>query len=66
LQLQANPEVELRRGGVMRHCLAELAANPEGHQRIRRLLAANYGWADAWIGMLTDTSGSLAVRLQCR
>jgi hypothetical protein len=66
LQLQVNPEVELRRGGVVQHCHAVLTPNPEGHQRIRRLLAANYGWADAWVGMLTDTSGSLAVRLECR
>lgn len=65
LQLQANPEVELRRRGSLHHCRAVSSPNPEGHQRIRRLLAAKYGWADRWIGMLTDTSGSLAVRLEC-
>ena len=66
LQLQANPEVELRRGGTLHHCRAGATPNPEGHQRIRRLLAAKYGWADDWVGLLTDTSGSLAVRLDCQ
>jgi hypothetical protein len=66
LSLQTNPEVELRRNGTLQHCHAVAVANPDGHQRIRRLLAAKYGWADRWIGWLTDTSGSLAVRLQCR
>ena len=66
LQLQTNPAVELRRGGTLQRCHAVTAPNPEGHQRIRRLLAAKYGWADRWVGLLTDTSGSLAVRLACR
>jgi hypothetical protein len=66
LQLQANPEVELHRGGTLHHCRAGATPNPEGHRRIRRLLAAKYGWADAWVALLTDTSESLAVRLECR
>jgi len=65
LQLQAKPDVELRRHGTAHHCHAESTPNPEGHQRIRRLLAAKYGWADRWVGLLTDTSASLAVRLEC-
>ncbi len=66
LQLQAKPDAELRRAGTLHHCTAQSTRNPEGHQRIRRLLAAKYGWADRWVGLLTDTSGSLAVRLECR
>jgi len=66
LQIQTNPEVELRRGGTVHRCRALAIPNPEGHQRIRRLLATKYGWADCWIGWLTDTSQSLAVRLDCR
>jgi hypothetical protein len=66
LHLQTHPEVELRRGGTPYRCHAAAVSNPAGHQRIRRLLAAKYGWADRWIGWLTDTSGSLAVRLECR
>lgn len=42
---------------------AELVAEPGGHERIRALLAARYGWADWWIGLLQDTSASRAVRI---
>jgi len=39
------------------------APNPQGHQKIRRLLRAKYGWADRWIGLLADTSSSIGIRL---
>ncbi|MBI4514649.1 MAG: hypothetical protein HY699_02385 [Deltaproteobacteria bacterium] len=65
LQLRSNPQVELLRGGSRRRCRATVLANPDGHQRIRRLLSQKYGWADWWIGMLADTTGSLALRLEC-
>jgi hypothetical protein len=29
-------------------------------------LRRKYGWADVWIGMLTDTSESIAIRLEPR
>jgi len=45
---------------------AEPQPNPEGHERIRRLLAEKYGWADWWVGLLQDTSGSIAIRLEPR
>jgi len=61
----ARPDVELWRGGRWQRCRALVAANPEGHERIRRLLAAKYGWKDRWIGMLTDTSRSVALRMAC-
>jgi hypothetical protein len=64
--LRAHPEVTLERGGGVRRCDAVVLPNPDGHARIRRLLAAKYGWADEWIGMLTDTSRSVAIRLACR
>ena len=64
--VHAIAEAELGRGGTLRRCPAVVVPNPEGHERIRRLLAAKYGWADRWIGRLTDTSQSVAVRLQCR
>ena len=34
-------------------------------RRIRDLLAARYGWADCWIGLVADTRRSVAVRLEC-
>ncbi len=42
---------------------AELVEEPGGHDRVRALLARDYGWADQWIGLLQDTSSSRAVRL---
>ncbi len=64
--LHNSPQIELQRGGRRYQCSATPIPNPTGHERIRRLLAAKYGWADGWIGLLTDLSDSLAVRLQCR
>jgi hypothetical protein len=66
LQINANPNVELERGGAVRQCRAYPTPNPEGHERIRRLLLLKYGWADRWVALLTDTSESIAVRLECR
>lgn len=63
-QLLANPEVELERRGDVRRYRAAPVPNPDGHERIRRLLAEKYGWADTWVGLLTDTSQSVAVRLE--
>lgn len=40
----------------------ELLPEPGGHDRIRELLASRYGWADRWVALLTDTSGSRAVK----
>lgn len=61
--LAVQPVIELRRGNRELRCRATPLANPDGHQIIRRLLAAKYGWKDAWIGLVADTSQSLAVRL---
>jgi hypothetical protein len=62
----ANPDVEVERQGMARRFHAVPLANPVGHQLIRRLLAEKYGFADCWIGLLADTSRSLAVRLEPR
>ncbi len=66
VHIRAHPEVELHRGETVRQCHAFPVANPDGHEHIRRLLAQKYGWADRWVGLLTDTSGSVAIRLDCR
>ena len=63
--VRARPVLDLRRGDDVYHCAATALPNPDGHRRIRRLLAEKYGWADRWIALLTDTSGSVAVRLVC-
>ena len=64
-QLLADPRVEVvAADGAVRAYRATPVANPDGHRHIRRLLAEKYGWADAWVGLLQDTSGSLEVRLE--
>ena len=63
--LQASPELELERGGALLRCRAAIAPNPEGHERVRALLASRYGWADCWIGLIADTRRSVAVQVTC-
>jgi hypothetical protein len=46
-------------------CHANVLPDPEGHERIRRLLRAKYGWADRWTALVVDLSRSVAVRLEC-
>ena len=58
-----NPDVEVVRGGEARRYRALPDPTREGHDRIRALLAQKYGIADWWIGVLVDTSSSIAVRL---
>ena len=61
----ANPEVELRRDGEWQRCHAVPIATREGHALIRALLSRKYGWADRWVGLIADTSRSIAIRLAC-
>jgi hypothetical protein len=63
-QLLAIPEVDVVRNGTTHSYRAAPVPNPDGHVRIRALLAQKYGWADWWVGLLTDTSQSTAVRLE--
>ena len=61
--LRREPRIVLEHDGALRAYVAEVQPNPEGHQQIRRLLAEKYGWRDLWVGLLTDTSGSLGIVL---
>jgi len=61
--LLARPEAELVRGGTTARVRAEPVPGPEPHARLRALLRAKYGIADWWIGLLQDTSRSVAVRV---
>jgi hypothetical protein len=63
-ELIANPRVEVLRDGEIRIYRAVPEPGPEGHARIRRLLAQKYGLADRWVGLVQDTSGSIAIRLE--
>jgi len=72
LDLSARPDflLDTRDGPfesfVTHRVRAELVAEPGGHDRIRALLAARYGWADRWVALLTDTSASRAVKAVAR
>lgn len=57
------PEVRLWRNGVLRPYRVEVLPQPAGHRLIRAKLRQKYGWADVWIGLLVDTTHSLAIRL---
>jgi hypothetical protein len=63
--LERRQEMDLERHGTVLRCRTAIMPNPAGHQRIRELLAARYGWADCWIGLIADTRRSVAVRLDC-
>jgi hypothetical protein len=61
--LLAHPEAELHRGDTSSRVRATPVPGREPHARIRALLRAKYGMADWWVGLLQDTSRSVAVRL---
>jgi hypothetical protein len=61
--LLQHPDVELVRYGEVERLRAEPITTRDGHLAIRRLLSEKYGWADCWIGIIADTSNSIAVKL---
>jgi hypothetical protein len=61
--LLARPEAELIRAGATSRVRAEPGPGPQPHERLRALLRAKYGLADWWVGLLQDTSRSVAVRV---
>lgn len=64
LDLLDQPEVRLERAGSLQTYRAVVLPQPHGHELIRSRLRQKYGWADAWIGLLADTTQSLAIRLE--
>jgi len=61
--LLARPEAELIRAGTTSRVRAEPVPGPEAHGHLRALLRSKYGLADWWVGLLQDTSRSVAVRI---
>ena len=59
-----DPMVSLRREGHVEAFRAFPEPGDAGHLRVRELLRARYGWRDAWVGLIQDTSESIAVRLE--
>jgi hypothetical protein len=62
--VQMQPVLDLEAHGLTGRYVATPLPNPAGHDRIRKLLREKYGFRDAWIALLFDTSRSLAVALE--
>ena len=58
-----DPAVTLHAGALSGGYLAHLIEAESGHGRIRSLLGEKYGLRDRWVGLLVDTSRSVAVKL---
>ena len=63
LDIQSNPSIELEVLGKLSRFRAVPKPGASGHRLIRSLLREKYGWADLWVGLIQDTSQSIAVRL---
>ncbi|RIK91091.1 MAG: hypothetical protein DCC71_25230 [Proteobacteria bacterium] len=63
VDLQVDSRVELDRGASTTAWRAIPVPGQEAHDRVRALLREKYGWADAWIGLVQDTSRSIPIRL---
>ena len=59
-----DPLVRLEREGRGEAFRAVPEPGKAGRRRVRELLRARYGWRDVWVGLLQDTSGSIAVHLE--
>lgn len=63
LDIRSDPSIELEVLGKVSSFRAVPKPGAAGHRFIRSLLREKYGWADLWVGLLQDTSQSIAVRL---
>lgn len=61
--VQENPVVTFRAGGRSARYLARPVDHPSEHMRIRALIRDKYGFRDRWVGLIVDTSRSVAVQL---
>jgi hypothetical protein len=59
----ADPQLGFRAGERQARYTARVIEDPAGRDRIRALLRQKYGLRDRWVGLLVDTSRSVAVRL---
>lgn len=61
--VQQHPELTFRLDGRSARYTAQPVEDVSGHARIRSLIREKYGLRDRWVGLLVDTSRSVAVRL---
>ncbi len=61
--VQQHPVLTFRANGLSARYFAGPVNDPTGHTRIRSLIREKYGFRDRWVGLMVDTSRSVAVRL---
>lgn len=61
--VRRDARVEIDHDGTTTWWSATPVEGEEAHAHVRALLREKYGWADRWVGLLQDTSQSIAVRL---
>ncbi len=62
--VQIEPTLSLAREGRPAGFRAVPLPGAAPHRRLRRWLRERYGWRDAWVALLQDTSRGVAVRLE--
>lgn len=63
LDVQKDPAITLLTSERSGEYIAEIVPGEPAHQQIRSLLREKYGFRDWWIGVIFDTSQSVAVRM---
>lgn len=66
LDVQRTPRVVLRANGLAGEFDAVTMPGRDAHEHVRALLREKYGLRDRILGLVVDTSGSIAVRLEPR
>lgn len=63
LDVQRDPQVSFSAPNRSGRYVAQRVGDPAAHDQVRSLLREKYGMRDWWIGLLFDTSRSIAVQL---
>lgn len=63
LDIQETPELIFNAEGRLARYVARPVESATGHDEIRSMLREKYGSRDQWVGLLVDSSQSIAVRL---
>jgi len=63
VDVESDPALTFTVDGRSRRTIAVAVDEPSGHPKIRALIREKYGFRDWWVGLIVDTSRSVAVRL---
>ena len=61
--VRRDPTLTFTVDGRSAHHVARPVDDPSGHSRIRSWIQAKYGFRERWVGLIVDTSRSVAVQL---